>query len=71
MNQVLFAKTSNRQVLGSMNDFANQLEAYLEDSTNLLDLSLKIGDAPMSLLGMQDPLRATLAVFSKPPLRLV
>jgi hypothetical protein len=71
MDQVLFAKTANRQVLGAMNDFAYQLEACLQDSNNLLDLALKVGDAPMSPLGMQDPIRATLEAFSKPSFHLV
>ena len=71
MNQVLFAKTASRQVLGSMNDFAYQLEGYLQDSGSLLELALKVGEAPMGPLGMQDPISATQAAFTMPSPRLI
>jgi len=71
MEQVIFSKTANRQVLGSMNDFADLLACYLEDPISLLEASLKVAESPMSMLGMEDPIRATLAAFSRPNLQLV
>jgi len=58
-----FAKTASRQVLGSMNDFANLLDAYVDDGAPLLQQSLRLGRAPCRPLGMDNPLRATAALF--------
>jgi hypothetical protein len=66
-------KTANRQVLGSMNDFAWLLEAYLDHGDALLEASLRLADAPCSPLKMDRPKDITREVFgvSASRLRLV
>jgi len=63
MNETVIAATNNRQVLGSMNDFAYMLGAHLEADDSLLEASLKLAEAPCSPLGMNSPERATKALF--------
>jgi len=67
---VIVAKTNDRRVLGSMNDFANMLDVYLDERT-MNDVALHLAEAPCGPLGMKSPREATLAVFSTPTLRLV
>ena len=70
MRDAVMATTNNRRVLGSMNDFANMLDAYLDDRS-LTEVALHLSDSPCSPLGMNNPREATLALFSAPGLRLV
>ena len=56
-------KTSNRRVLGSMNDFAWLLEAAPESET-LLNAARVMADAPCSPIGMESPRAVTLALFA-------
>lgn len=56
-------KTSNRRVLGSMNDFAWLREAAPESET-LLKAARMMADAPCSPIGMESPRAATLALFA-------
>jgi hypothetical protein len=70
MQDFVVAKTNDRRVLGSMNDFVNMLEAYLSDQS-LLGAALKLAESPCSPIGMKSPREATLALFSAPALRLV
>jgi hypothetical protein len=70
MRDFVMAPTNNRRALGSMNDFANMLEAYLDDRS-LTEVALHLADSPCSPLGMKSPRDATLELFSTPTLRLV
>jgi len=70
MREIVVAKTNDRRVLGSMNDFAWMMEAYVEDHS-LLELALKLAECPCSPLGMNNPRETTLALFSTPVLRVV
>jgi hypothetical protein len=70
MREAVMAPTDNRRVLGSMTDFTNMLDAYLDDRS-LTDVALHLADSPCSPLGMNNPREATLALFSAPGLRLV
>ena len=63
MNRWCFAKTASRQVLGSMNDFAHMLEAFMDDGAPLLKQALRLGQSPCSPLGMDNPIRATGNLF--------
>lgn len=70
MRDYVVATTNDRRVLGSLNDFVNMLEAYLDDRS-LTEVALHLAEAPCSPLGMKSPREATLALFSTPTLRLV
>lgn len=52
MGEVQYAKTSNRSVLGIMNQFSYLAEGYREylETTDLLELSLKLAHVPCSPL---------------------
>lgn len=52
MNQVRYAKTSNRRVLGIMNQFIYLAEGYRDylETTDLLELTLKLAHVPCSPL---------------------
>ncbi|MBI5506127.1 MAG: hypothetical protein HY899_15130 [Deltaproteobacteria bacterium] len=67
MNQARVAKTANRRVLGSMNDFAYLLDVYKQGRRSLLDVSLQLAEAPCSPIGMESPRRATLELFAHGP----
>jgi hypothetical protein len=70
MRDYVVATTNDRRVLGSMNDFAWMMEAYVEDHS-LWEVALKLAEAPCGPLGMRNPKEATLALFSTPVLRVV
>jgi hypothetical protein len=70
MRAAVMATTNDRRVLGSMTDFANMLDAYLDDRS-LTEVALHLAESPCSPLGMKSPREATLALFSTPTLRLV
>ena len=68
MKNWVIAKTASRQVLGSMNDFANMLEAHIDDSISLKKLSLRLGTTPCGPLNMNTPIHVTADLFGvKPP----
>ncbi len=72
MADVAIGKTTSRRVLGSMNDFARIVDVFLEGSTSLLDISLRLAETPCSPLEMDSPRRRTVALFSaRPHLTLV
>lgn len=52
MNEVQYAKTSNRSVVGIMNQFSYQAEVYREylETKDLLAMSLKLAETPCSPL---------------------
>lgn len=56
-------KTSNRRVLGSMNDFAWLLSAAPEDET-LLHAARVMADAPCGPIGMERPRDLTASLFA-------
>jgi hypothetical protein len=70
MRDCVVTTTSDRRVLGSLNDFIRMLDAYL-DERSLTEVSLHLAEAPCGPLGMRSPHEATLAVFSTPTPRLV
>jgi hypothetical protein len=51
MQPTAFASAVNRRVLGSMNDFAWQLGAYLSRIDDALELARRLSDTPMSAVG--------------------
>jgi hypothetical protein len=51
MEPVAFGNAVNRRVIGSMNDFAYQLDAYVGDTGDPLELALKLCETPMSAIG--------------------
>jgi hypothetical protein len=58
--EIGFAKTNNRVVLGSMNDFIYQAEGYIEvqggiDRANILVVNHKVNQSPMSMLQYERP----------------
>jgi hypothetical protein len=67
MKEVVFASTSSRTILGTMNDFDRMLIA--EPGTTLLAEALQLARAPCGPIGMESPDRATAALFGAPPLR--
>jgi hypothetical protein len=74
MESVAYGKTANRQVTGIMVDFAKALEFYIEDDQSLLAVALKLARTPCSPFYKTEeisPDRKTVALFGRPPLRLV
>jgi hypothetical protein len=63
MENWTFAKTASRQILGSMNDFANMLEAMLHQGATLAEASRVLGDAPCGPINMETPMRETSRLF--------
>jgi hypothetical protein len=56
MQPVAFASAVNRRVLGSMNEFAWQLGAYLDRADDPLELARYLSDTPMSAVGSKSRL---------------
>lgn len=63
MDDVQFAKTTNRQVLGSMTDFAHQLRGR-PISESLIEVSLELAEAPCGPVGMKRPLDVAAGILS-------
>lgn len=57
--------TANRQVLGSMNDFARMLEVPQDPGESLLSAALLLSEAPCGPIGMESPRRAAVAAFAQ------
>lgn len=70
MRDCVVTTTNDRRVLGSMNDFAWLLEAYL-DERSMTEVALHLAEAPCGPLAMKSPRDTTLALFSTPTLHLV
>jgi hypothetical protein len=51
MQPVQFGVAMNRRVIGSINEFAYQLDAYVGSSSNPLELALRLSETPMSAVG--------------------
>lgn len=74
MQSVAYGKTANRQVTGITVDFAKALEFFIEHETSLLALALKLAHTPCSPFYKTEeisPDRKAVALFARPPLRLV
>jgi hypothetical protein len=63
MRDFVVAQTNDRRVLGSMTDFANMLDAYLDERT-LTEVALHLAEAPCGPIGMKNPREATVARFA-------
>jgi len=51
MEPVTFGRATNRRVLGSMNELAFQASVLLERGDDLLTISRRLADTPMSAIG--------------------
>ena len=65
MQEVRFARTANRKVVGHMNYTAGIVEATFERHETQLDRSLYLADLIAGPLNMQRPRVATLALFER------
>jgi hypothetical protein len=63
MRDVIVGKTESRSVLGSINDFAWLLEAYLEGGA-YLETALKLAEAPCRPIGWANPGEMTREVLA-------
>jgi hypothetical protein len=51
MEPVTFGRATNRRVLGSINDLAFQASVHLARGDDLLTISRRLADTPMSAIG--------------------
>jgi hypothetical protein len=67
VQDVAFARTASRQILGTMNDFAYHTEFYLAradwSSAPALRVSLELAEMPCKPIGYESPGRMTLDLF--------
>ena len=61
-----YAKTSNRSVLGSMNEIAFHAELLLRDGDRELSASIDLADMPSLVMGAVFPSEAVLVAFGLP-----
>jgi len=68
MNEVSVAKTANRSVVGTMNEFAFLAEGYREDmdTLDLVALSLRLADTPCGALKHDYPQRLVRELVGAP-----
>jgi hypothetical protein len=73
MTESVYGKTTNKQVLGILVDFAKMLPYHLDDGGTLLDASMRLAETPCSPLykTTTSPERATIALLKGPELRVV
>jgi hypothetical protein len=66
LSEVQFRRNTNRQVLGSMNDFIKNAKFILEDTPDisLIDLSLQLCQMPCSPIQMKSPKKAILEILT-------
>ena len=64
MQEVRIGKTASRQVLGSMNDFANLMDAFREAPGSLTDVAVKLASTPCSPIGMKYPADVVLEILA-------
>ena len=67
-NEIEFAKTNNRSVLGSMNDFAFAYQVHIDndgglENFNLLQTNSKINQTPMSAIDYSYPIEKLKEIF--------
>ena len=67
MAEIEIAKTSNRRVVGTMNEFAFQACFYRErmGATDLAGLSMRLAETPCGAIGYNSPDRLMLEVVSR------
>ena len=65
MAEVAFAKTANRSVVGTMNEFSFLAERYREhfETSDLMVLSMRLADTPCSPIQYNSPARLIKALF--------
>ena len=63
MQPVGLARTQSRQLLGSMTDFARLIEGYMELKLPLLDVALRLAEAPCGPIAMRSPEDVTRDLF--------
>jgi hypothetical protein len=66
MTDIVFARTTNRSILGTMNDFDRMLDAAPGQS--LTSAALELAEAPCGPIAMESPDRATRKLFANPDL---
>lgn len=71
MSEVVMSATASRSVLGSLNDYTYLLEGYWEPNAMLLDVALRIADAPCGPLKMKKPKKVAVDLFTRPPSSLM
>jgi hypothetical protein len=59
MAEIVVAKTNNRSVVGTMNEFVFEASIYREGSsaTDLLGLAMRLAETPCSAIGYNSPAR--------------
>jgi hypothetical protein len=59
MAEVVVAKTSNRRVVGTMNEFAFEAKVYRElgDASDLVGLAIRLAKTPCGAIGYNSPAR--------------
>lgn len=67
MSEIEIAKTSNRRVVGTMNEFAFQASVYRDrmGATDLARLSMRLAETPCGAIGYNSPDRLMLEVASR------
>lgn len=55
MAEVRLGATASRRVVGSMTDFAILFDGYRDDGMSLLDVSLRLAEAPCGPIKMRSP----------------
>jgi hypothetical protein len=67
MAECVYGKTTNRQVLGILVDFAKMLPYHLDEGDSLIEASLKLAETPCSPLfkTTTSPDRTTRALFAR------
>lgn len=67
MAEVDVAKTSNRRVVGTMNEFGFEAGIYREDmgATDLAKLSMRLAETPCGAIGYNSPDRLMLDIVSR------
>lgn len=68
--ELSLAKTANRSVLGSMNDFAFQYECYMDIpggtlNANILAINSRVNDSPMTYLKYDSPKRVIRSLLER------
>lgn len=69
MQPISYAKTEDRSLLGTMNDFGQMLNYYEfdpADANQCYQLALHLAESPCSPLGMRNPIEVTQALFTIP-----
>lgn len=69
MQEVAFAPTASRSVVGCLVDMGFHAQAHLEEEANasLVTVSRRLAEIPFSPLGMSYPRKAALALLSRTP----